>query len=114
MPKEKYLIKTSAINDYANDTVKLRITKKSVTDVRNRFDKAVKKTLSEAGKLAKKDKRTTIMPRDTKTALDNALGKQRLSADEIFQAIKRLSTPEITVLTQHMNEYIKQEKAKQK
>lgn len=112
MPKEMDLIKDGTIRSYAKDVLDIRISTTAVDNVRTRFNDIIKTVMREAMNTAKKEDRSTIMPRDIDEQLEANLGKKNLSIDDIVDQIKRLNAIEIGALVKSVNQYIQEEKEK--
>jgi len=114
MPKEMDIIKLNTIKRYIKDVKDMRISSTSAKEIRIRINAILKTAISEAVKSAKKDKRSTLMPRDIKPALELALGKKKLSYTAIFKEIKKLSPIDLGELSKLITSYIETEKQKKK
>lgn len=112
MPKEMDLIKTNTINRYVKEILKMRISKTAATTLVIRFNDLLKKILREGQQLAKKEKRNTIMPRDIETAIQDNIGKKRLTWEEVSAEIKHLSAIDLGNLSKTILKYIQEEKEK--
>ena len=67
MPKKEKkpeFIRFNTIKEYINDILKMRSSDSAVKKFISEFDTAIETTLIDAGKLAKEDKRNTIMEQD--------------------------------------------------
>jgi len=114
MPEEMDLVKLNTLKRYIRDIKKMRVSKTSANDLRIQGNKILKEIISLSSKAAKKDKRDTIMPRDTDPAINKILGKQNLEAKDIFKAIKKLPPIKLGELSKLINDYIQQQQEKQR
>lgn len=113
MPKEMDLVKLNTLKRYIWDVQKLRVSSTSVNDLRIKGNKILKDIISVAAKSTRKDKRDTIMPRDTDPAIEKILGDQDLSVKELFKNIKKLKPIELGELSKLINDYIQEQEEKQ-
>ena len=114
MPEEMDLIKLNTIKRYIKDVKHMRISSSSANELRIRFNSILKKTISEGSTSAKKDKRSTIMPRDITPAIAAALGKKTLSPKDLIRSIKKLNPIALGDLSKLITSYIENEKQKKK
>lgn len=112
MPEEMDLIKLNTIKRYVKDVKHMRISSSAADEIRIRFNAILKKVISEGTATAKKDKRSTIMPRDITPAIEDALGRKTLPPKDLFKSIKKHTTIAIGELTKLITAYIKEEKRK--
>lgn len=110
MPKEMDLVKLNTIKRYAKEVKQMRISSTSADSLRIRFNTILKKVLTEAAQSARKDKRSTIMPRDVTPALEQHLGPKKLKPEEVFRAIKKLAPIELGALSKRITVFIEREK----
>ncbi len=67
MPKKENkaeFIRLNTIKEYINDILKMRSSDSAVKKFLKALDAAIETVLQEAGKLAKEDKRNTVMDQD--------------------------------------------------
>ncbi|MCD6134153.1 MAG: hypothetical protein J7J25_01325 [Candidatus Omnitrophica bacterium] len=79
MPKKTEFLKFNTIKEYINEILKMRSSRDAVKKFIKEFDSSIEATLKEAGKLAKEDKRNTVMDQDIAPALEKHLGKKHLT-----------------------------------
>ena len=114
MPKEIDLVKLNTLKRYIRDIKKMRVSSTSVNDLRIQGNKILKDIITLATTKARKNKRDTIMPRDTDPSIAKILGKQGLEATDIFKEIKKLKPLELGKLSKLINDHIQTQKEKQR
>jgi len=112
MPEEMDLIKLNTIKRYIKTVKKMRISSSSANELRIRFNGILKKIISEGAASAKKDKRSTIMPRDITPAIAAALGKKTATPRDLLKSIKKLNPIAMGELSKLIKNYIEEEKRK--
>jgi len=113
MPKKKAeFIRYNTIKEYVNDVLKMRSSDSSVKKFLSEFDTAIEEVLTDAGKLAKEDKRNTIMDEDIVPALEKHLGKKHLSWQETADEIIRQNPTDLGKISKAINDHIEKEKEK--
>jgi len=113
MPKKKSeFIRFNTIKEYINDILKMRSSDSAVKEFLNGVDTAVETTLTDAGKLAKEDKRNTIMDEDVIPALEKHLGKKHLTWQETADEIIRQNPTDLGKISKAINDHIEKEKDK--
>ncbi|EKD28858.1 MAG: hypothetical protein ACD_79C00182G0003 [uncultured bacterium] len=112
MPEEMDLVKTNTLKRYIWDVKKLRVSSTSVEDLRIKGNNILKDIIAIASDLARKEKRDTIMPRDTDPAIEKILGNQDLKANDLFEEMKKLNPIELGELSKMISSYISAEKEK--
>lgn len=110
MPKEMDLIKLNTIKRYIKEVKRMRISSTSTNAVRTRFNSILKEIITKATNSAKRGKRSTIMPRDIRPAIEAALGKKKLTPIDILKVIRKLNPIEIGELSKLVTSYIEKEK----
>ncbi len=110
MSKEMDLIKLNTIKRYVKEIKKMRISHTTANELRIRFNSVLKDIITQGTQSAKKDKRTTIMPRDVLEATEINLGKKNLGPKEIIKHIKHLNPIELGELSKAISDYIEKEK----
>ena len=70
------------------------------------FDSTIEEVINEAGKLAKEDKRNTIMDQDVTPALEKHLGKKHLTWQETADEIIRQNPTDLGKISKAINDYI--------
>lgn len=113
MPKKKpEFIKFNTVKEYINDILKMRSSDSAVKKSIKEFDSAVETTLKEAGKLAKADKRNTVMDQDIISAVENHLGKKHLTWQETAEEIIRQNPTDLGKISKTINDHIEKEQRK--
>jgi len=114
MPKKKKteFLRFNTIKEYINDILKMRSSDSAVKKSIKEFDLAIEAVLKEAGKLAKQDKRNTIMEQDIIPALEKHLGKKHLTWQEAVEEIVRQNPTDLGKISKAINDYIEKEQGK--
>lgn len=105
-------LKFNTIKEYINDILKMRSSEGAVKKFLSEFDSAIEDTLTDAGKLAKENKRNTIMDEDIIPALEKHLGKKHLTWEETTEEIIRQNPTDLGKISKAINDYIEKEKEK--
>ena len=109
MPKKKEFLRFNTIKQYINDIKKMRSSTGAVTKIIKDFDSTIEEVINEAGKLAKEDKRNTIMDQDVIPALEKHLGKKHLTWQETADEIIRQNPTDLGKISKAINDYIEKE-----
>lgn len=110
MPKKKEFLRFNTIKQYINDIKKMRSSTGAVNKLITDFDSTIEDVINEAGKLAKEDKRNTIMDQDVIPALEKHLGKKHLTWQETAEEIIRQNPTDLGKISKAINDYIEKEK----
>ena len=114
MPKKKpEFLRYNTIKEYINDILKMRSSEGAVKKFIGEFDTAIETTLSDAGKLAKEDKRNTIMDQDIVPAIEKHLGKKHLTWQETADEIIRQNPTDLGKISKAINDYIEKEEKRE-
>jgi len=105
-------IKQTVLRDYISSTVKIRINKTALKKLIKQLNTLTRALIREAKKLAKQDKRTTIMPRDITGATEKIIGKKHLTWQELSQEITRLGPIDLGNISKAIDEHIEKQKPK--
>ena len=105
-PQKAAFLRFNAIKEYINDNLKVRSSDKAVKKFIKEFDAAIGATLKEAKKLAREDKRNTIMDQDIIPALEKHLGKKYLTWQETVKEIIRQNPADLGKISKAVNDYI--------
>ena len=105
-------IKFKAIKDYINDILEMRSSDKAVKKSMSGFDSAIETILKDAVKLAKEDKRNTVMDQDINLALEENLSK-KLTWQETAQEIINRNPADLGNISKAINNYIEKEQHQQ-
>lgn len=76
----------------------MRVRENARNDLRDILNNLAEEMVKESAKSARKDGRTTIMPRDIKSAKKLHIGKEKLSIGEINDQIEKLSAIQLSKL----------------
>ncbi len=110
MRKEAEFLRFNTIKEYINDILKMRSSDKAVKKFIKEVDSKIGTVLKEAGKLAKEDKRNTVMEQDIIPALEKHLGKKHLDWKETAEEIIRQNPADLGKISKAINDYIKKNK----
>ena len=111
-PQKAAFLRFNAIKEYINDNLKVRSSDKAVKKFIKEFDSAIGATLKEAKKLAREDKRNTIMDQDIIPALEKHLGKKYLTWQETVKEIIRQNPADLGKISKAVNDYIEKGQGK--
>ena len=106
MPKKKEFLRFNTIKQYINDIKKMRSSTSAVNKLIKDFDSTIEDVINEAGKIAKEDKRNTIMDQDVIPALEKHLGKKHLTWQETADEIIRQNPTDLGKISKAINDYI--------
>jgi len=84
----------------------MRSSDKAVKKFIKEFDSSIEAAFKEAGKLAKEDRRNTVMGQDITPALEKHLGKKHLTWQEIAEEIIRQNPTDLGKISKAINDYI--------
>jgi histone H3/H4 len=114
MPEEKpEFIKTNTIKNYVKAAHNFRSADDAVSEVISRFSTLIETVITESVNLAKEDKRTTILLKDTQTALEKVVGKKYLSWEDILKEILRQKPTDLGNISAGIIDYIKEHEKKE-
>ena len=105
-------IKQTVLRDYISSKAKIRVSKGALKKLIKKLNTTTRALIREAKKLAKKDKRTTIMPRDITGATEKIIGRKHLTWQEIAKEITRLGPIELGNISKAIDGYIEKQKPK--
>ena len=108
--KRVEFLRFNTIKEYINEILKMRSSDKAVKKFIKEFDLSIESTLKEAAKLAKEDKRNTIMDQDITPSLEKHLGKKHLTWQETAEEIIRQNPTDLGKISKAINDYIKKSK----
>jgi len=106
MSKKAEFLKFNAIKSYINDVKKMRSSSGAVKKLIKDFDSTIETVITEAGKLAKEDKRNTIMEEDVIIALEKHVGKKHLTWQETAEEVIRQNPTDLGKISKAINNYI--------
>jgi len=112
MPKKIEFLKFNTIKEYINDAKKMRSSADAVNKLISDFDSTIEAVITDAEKLAKEDKRNTIMEQDIIPALEKHLGKKYLTWQETKDEIIRQNPTDLGKISKAINDYIQKEEEK--
>lgn len=99
-------IRFNTIKKYINDILKMRSSDSAVKKFIKEFDLSIEAVLKEAGKLAKEDKRNTVMDQDIIPALEKHLGKKHLTWQETAEEVIHQNPTDLGKISKAINDYI--------
>lgn len=103
-------IKQTVLRDYIGSKAKIRVSKEALKKLVRQLNSTTRALIKEAKKLAKQDKRTTIMPRDITGATEKIIGKKHLTWQELAREITRLGPIELGNISKAIDEHIEKQK----
>lgn len=110
MPKKKTaLIRFGTIKNYIKNVQKMYSSKKAVTRLIRDLQSATETVITEATKLAKEDKRKTVMEKDVALAIEKHLGKKRLTWQETAEEIIQQNPADLGKISKAINDHIEKE-----
>lgn len=113
MPNKKAeFLRYNTIKEYINGILKMRSSESAAKKFLGEFDTAIEDTLADAGRLAKENKRNTIMDEDVIPALEKHLGKKHLTWQETAEEIIRQNPTDLGKISKAINDYIEKEREK--
>lgn len=113
MPKKKVeFLRFNTVKEHINDSLKMRSSDSAVKKFLSGFDTAIGDTLVDAGKLAKEDKRNTVMDQDIETAIEKHLGKKHLTWQETAEEIIKQNPTDLGKISKAINDYIEKDQKK--
>ena len=112
MPKKREFLRFNTIKQYINDIKKMRSSTGAVNKLIKDFDSTIEDVINESGKLAKEDKRNTIMDQDVIPAIEKHLGKKHLTWQETKDEIIRQNPTDLGKISKAINDYIEKEQEK--
>ena len=112
MPKKPDFIKDATIKSYIKNIQKFRSSEEAVHEIDLKFNSLVENVLALAQKLAKKDKRKTILDQDVTQAFENQVGKRHLTWQETAEEIIFQNPTDLGKISKAVNDYIKQHRKK--
>lgn len=103
-------IRFNSIKSYVNEVKDMRASDAAIRELIQRFDSLVIDVLSEAHRLARENKRRTVMGPDMVTALEKYLGQRRLDWNQLAEEVIRQNPTELGNISKTINEYIQKTK----
>ena len=110
MGKKPEFLRYNTIKEYINDVKKMRSSAGAVKKFIKDLDSAIEAVIANAEKLAKADKRNTIMEQDIIPALEKHLGKKHLTWQETADEIIRQNPTDLGKISKAINDYIRKQK----
>jgi len=105
-------LRAHSIKKYITETKKMRSSTGAVKMLIKAFDSTIEDIISDAAKLAKEDKRNTIMEQDVTPALEKHLGKKHLTWQETAEEVIRQNPTDLGKISKKINDYIAREEKK--
>ncbi|MBA7491557.1 hypothetical protein ES702_02105 [subsurface metagenome] len=105
-------IKQTVLKEYISSKAKVRVNKTALKKLIGKLNATTRALVREAKRLAKQDKRTTIMPRDIAGATEKIIGRKHLTWQELAKEITRLGPIELGNISKAIDEYIEKQKPK--
>lgn len=105
-------IKFNTIKEYIKSVHDFRSDKESVEELILQFSSLIEKVIIESIKLAKEEKRTTVLLKDVKIMLERFVGKERLYWEDILKGILIQNPTDLGKISKGIKAYIKEIKTK--
>ena len=112
MPKKAEFIKFNTIKKYIIEIRQMRSSSEAIDKLIKDFDSTIETVITDAEKLAKEDKRNTIMEQDIIIALEKHLGKKHLTWEEIRDEIILKTPTDLGKISKAINDYIEKDQGK--
>lgn len=96
----------NSVKEFINEKLKIRSSDDAIRTLLRRLNSSVEEVLTQAKKLAKENKRSTILPSDVTASLEKHLGKRHLSWEETLQEILRQTPADLGKISKAVNDYI--------
>lgn len=112
MPKKIEFVKFNTVKDYIKDTKHMRSNETAVNSLTSRFNSLIETVITEAVKLAKENKRNTILQEDIKSALEKTVGKKHLDWEELLTEILLQNPIDLGKISKGIDKWIEEEKEK--
>ncbi len=109
MKKDDFLM-FQVIKKYISRKEKLKSSDGAIDKLMERFNEKIKKVIADAGNLAKKDKRKTILPRHMEAALEKNLGKTDLTWKELLEEFLKQNPTDLGKLSEGISIYLRKQK----
>jgi len=109
MKKEDFL-SVYSLKNYIVKQVKLKSADDAIDKLIDRFNKEIKKVIANAGNLAKKDRRKTILTRDIEAALEKNLGKTDLTWKELLDDFFKQNPTDLGKISEGISIYLRKQK----
>jgi histone H3/H4 len=106
------VVKFHPIKDYIKKSTRLRSNDKAVSTLTERFNSLLEETIKEAAKLAKEQRRKTILTRDMKEALEKTVGKRHLNWQEILDELALQSSADLGKISKGIFKYVEKHEKK--
>lgn len=103
-------IKQSNLKQYITKTEKTRITKSALDNLTKQISSTIVAIIKKSKDLSQKDKRTTIMPKDISTAIENIIGRKHLTWEEVTEQLIRLGPIELGEISKAIDQWIEKQK----
>jgi len=86
----------------------MRSSKDGVQEIISKFTSLIESVISEAAKLAKVDKRKTIMLKDVQPAIEKIVGKEHLTWEAILDEVLLQNPTDLGNISKGITNYIKE------
>lgn len=103
-------IKRSAVKAHISSLKKTRISKTALNKLIRKLNSLTRTLIKESRDLARKDKRSTIMPRDMAEAIEKTVGRKHLTWQEVAKQITRLGPIELGNISKAIDQHIEKQK----
>ena len=109
MAEKQDFVKLSAVKRYIKGR-KLRSSTEAAAKIEKEFNRIIGRVILEAGKIARKDKKKTIMPKHVKAAFAKHVGKEDLAWEEILAQVLQETPADLGKISKGIRDHIRQSK----
>ena len=106
------IVKFYPVKDYIKEAKGLRSNKGAVNSFINRFNSLIESTIDQAAKLARDNRRKTILQKDMREALEKTVGKKHLDWQEILEELLLQTPADLGKISKGIVKYVEQHEKK--
>lgn len=110
MPKKAEFVRFNTVKDYIKDAKQMRSNEAAVNNLTARFNSLIESVITEAAKLAKENKRNTILAEDIKAALEKLVGKKHLDWQELLNEVLLQNPIDLGQISKGIDKWIEEQK----
>jgi len=108
--KKTDILMFHSVKRHISDIEKIKSSEEAVEKLVERFNEEIKKVIKDAGNLAQKDRRKTILLRDVEAALKKNLGKVNLSWQELLEEFLKQNPTDLGRISEGISTYLREHK----
>lgn len=112
MLKKEEFVRFNTVKDYIKDKKHMRSNETAVNSLVERFNSLIETVITEAVKLAKENKRNTILLEDMKSALEKTVGKKHLNWEELLNEVLLQNPIDLGKISKSIDKYIEEQREK--